>query len=144
MLKMLCIGAAVVLGLLALANGLVMLVSPTAWYWTVPGVPMSGPLNLHFVRDIGLIFLLIGTSLLIGAANPRYRAVLWAVATFWLCCHAVLHLWEVAVGVHGPDALSRDFAAVTLPAIITIVLTLWAAGAFGKGEPESASATSRS
>jgi hypothetical protein len=33
---------------------------------------------------------------------------------------------EVAVGICSPSAMPRDFPAVTLPAIIGVVLTLWA------------------
>jgi hypothetical protein len=38
----------------------------------------------------------------------------------------VFHLWEVAVGICAPSAIPRDVPAVTLPAIIGVVLTLWA------------------
>jgi hypothetical protein len=40
--------------------------------------------------------------------------------------HAVFHRWEVAVGICPPSAIPRDFPAVTLPAIIGVVLTPWA------------------
>ncbi|MDH3727746.1 MAG: hypothetical protein OER77_09455 [Myxococcales bacterium] len=47
-----------------LANGLWMLVNPGHWYIHLPAnVPGSGPLNEHFVRDIGCIFSLIGVAL---------------------------------------------------------------------------------
>jgi hypothetical protein len=121
------IGAAILLGLAALANGAFMLVSPTHWYFAVPGVTDTGPFNQHFVRDIGLIFLFVGTAFLLGAAKPQYRIVLWAAPTLWLAAHALFHLWEVAVGICGPSVLVRDFPAVTLPAIIGAALTLWAA-----------------
>jgi uncharacterized protein YjeT (DUF2065 family) len=76
MLRMLCIGAAIVVGVLAELNGLFMLVAPSQWYYAVPGVTTTGPFNQHFVRDIGLIYMLIGASFLIGAARPRFRLVL--------------------------------------------------------------------
>jgi hypothetical protein len=40
--------------------------------------------------------------------------------------NALFHLREVAVGICGPSAIAQDFPAVTLPAIIGAVLTLWA------------------
>ncbi len=70
MLKTLCIGVAVLMGFLALANGVFMLVSPDAWYFAVPGVTDTGPFNQHFIRDIGLIFLFVGTAYLVGVAEP--------------------------------------------------------------------------
>lgn len=124
MARRLILGTAIVLGLLADANGVFMLASPASWYFAVPGVTTTGPFNQHFVRDIGLIFLFVGTAFLIGAARPQYRLALWAAATLWLWGHALFHFWEVAVGICGPSALVRDFAAVTLPAIIGTVLTL--------------------
>jgi len=127
MWKALCAGASIVLGLAAIANGLFMLASPEAWYFAVPGVTTTGPFNQHFVRDIGLVYLLAGAAFLTGVAKPRYRLLLWALPTLWLSGHALFHFWEVAAGISEHSALGRDFAAVTLPAIIGLVLTLWAA-----------------
>ncbi|WP_342235906.1 hypothetical protein [Inquilinus sp. OTU3971] len=126
MLKNLCIGVAVLMGFLAEANGVFMLVSPEAWYFAVPGVTTTGPFNQHFIRDIGLIFLFVGTAYLFGAAEPRYRIISWAAPTLWLSGHALFHYWEVAVGICGPSVLIRDFPAVTLPAALGVLLTLWA------------------
>ena len=126
MLRMLCLGVAVVMGVAAEANGLFMLVSPEHWYFSVPGVTTTGPFNQHFIRDIGLIFLFVGTAFLLGAARPQYRVILWAAATLWLGAHALFHFWEVAVGICPPSVIVRDFPAVTLPAVIGTLLTLWA------------------
>ena len=71
MLRMLCLGVAVVMGVAAVANGLFMLGSPEHWYVSVPGVTTTGPFNQHFIRDIGLIFLFVGTAFLLGAATPH-------------------------------------------------------------------------
>ena len=126
MLKQLCIGVAVLMGVLAEANGVFMLVSPDGWYFAVPGVTTTGPFNQHFIRDIGLIFPFVGTAYLVGAAQPRYRVISWAAPTLWLAGHALFHFWEVAVGICGPSVIPRDFPAVTLPAILGALLTLWA------------------
>ena len=126
MLKTTCLGVAAVLGVAAEANGVFMLWSPEAWYLSVPGVTTTGPFNQHFVRDIGLIFLFVGTAFLVGAFLPRHRVILWATPTLWLSGHALFHFWEVAVGICGPSALARDFPAVSLPALIGAALTYWA------------------
>src|SRR5947207_3803796 len=133
MLRMLCLGVAVVMGVAAEANGLLMLASPEHWYFSVPGVTTTGPFNQHFIRDIGLIFLFVGTAFLLGAARPQYRVILWAAATLWLGAHAMFHFWEVAVGICAPSAIPRDFPAVTLPAILGVVLTIWAICRTGAG-----------
>jgi hypothetical protein len=129
-------GLAIVTGLAALLNGFFMLVSPGQWYLAVPGVTTTGPFNQHFIRDIGLVFMFVGGSFLAGAAKPGLRLLLWVLPTLWLSGHALFHFWEVAAGVSEHSALGRDFAAVTLPAIIGIVLTVWAAKARGfEAEP---------
>jgi hypothetical protein len=126
MLKKFCLGTAIMVGALALFNGLFMLIAPAHWYFAVPGVTTTGPYNQHFIRDIGLIFLFVGAAFLIGTARRRYRVILWAAPTLWLGAHALFHFWEVAVGICGPSVIVRDFPAVTLPAIIGTVLTIWA------------------
>jgi hypothetical protein len=113
-------------GILLSVNGLFMLVAPLVWYDFVPGVTDTGFFNQHFIRDIGLIQLFLGVAFGIGMIRPEHRIGLWAAATLWLIAHAVFHLWEVAVGIGSPSAIPRDFPAVTLPAIIGVVLTLWA------------------
>ena len=126
MLKSASLGIAMLLGVAMIANGVFMLVSPEGWYLAVPGVTSTGPFNQHFVRDIGLIFLLLGGAFLAGAALPHVRVLLWAAPSIWLTGHALFHLWEVAVGICSPSVIPRDFPAVTLPAIIGIALTVWA------------------
>ena len=128
MLRKTCVGIACLMGVLAIGNGLYMLYTPANWYFAVPGVTTTGPFNQHFIRDIGLIFLFVGTAYLCGAAKPALRTALWAAPSLWLSGHALFHFWEVAVGICGPSALARDFPAVTLPAALGIFITLWAMG----------------
>ncbi len=126
MTKQVSLATAYVLGAGALANGLFMLVAPSAWYFAVPGVTTTGPFNQHFIRDIGVVFLFIGAAFVIGASRAHLRVVLWAAATAWLTGHALFHFWEVAAGICAPAAIPRDFPAVTLPAILSALLTGWA------------------
>ena len=126
MLKSANLGIAALLGVALIANGVFMLVALADWYVAVPGVTATGPFNQHFLRDIGLIFLLLGGAFLVGAAQPHLRVALWAAPSIWLTGHALFHLWEVAVGICSPSVIPRDFPAVTLPAIIGIALTVWA------------------
>jgi hypothetical protein len=127
-MKSLCLATAALLGAAMIANGAFMLVAPNDWYLAVPGVTSTGPFNQHFLRDIGLVFLLLGGAFLLGAARPQFRIVLWAAASIWLLGHALFHLWEVAVGICSPSVIPRDFPAVSLPAIIAAILTVWAIG----------------
>jgi hypothetical protein len=103
-----------------------MLVAPAAWYEFVPGVTDTGAFNQHFIRDIGIIQLFLGLAFGTGLFRPEGRIWLWTVATLWLSAHAIFHLWEVAVGICSPSVIVRDFPAVSLPAIVGAMLTLWA------------------
>ena len=114
-----------ILGAGLAGNGVFMLVAPEAWYFTVPGVTTTGPFNQHFLRDIGLIFVLIGSGFAYGAARPGPRSLLWTLGAVWLSGHALFHFWEVAVGICGPEVLPRDFPSVTLPALIAVALSVW-------------------
>jgi hypothetical protein len=120
------LGFAAIFGAGLGANGAYMLVAPADWYFAVPGVTSTGPFNQHFLRDIGLIFVLIGAALGVGVVRRGERVTLWGAAGLWLSGHALFHWWEVAVGICGSDALARDFPAVTLPALITLALAMWA------------------
>jgi hypothetical protein len=121
-----CLATALLLSLVMFANGSYMLIAPSAWYFAVPGVTTTGPFNQHFIRDIGLLFLLLGGAYVLGVFHAGQRVLLWSVATFWLCGHALFHFWEVAVGICGVSAVSRDFPGVTLPALLGVALSVWA------------------
>src|SRR3546814_11318213 len=103
MLKTICLATAIILGIGAELSGLYMLISPASWYFAVPGVTTTGPFNQHFIRDIGLIFLFIGTAFLVGSVRPQYRVMLWATATLWLLGHTLFHFWEVEVGIRSEE-----------------------------------------
>ena len=113
------------LGLLNLGNGLWMLLSPASWYHHLPaGVPDTGPLNFHFVRDIGAAFTTMGVALLVAAPQaPRRRGVLLAVALFYVL-HAVVHVGDLLSGRLNAGHWALDFPGVFLPAIVLVVLCL--------------------
>ncbi|MES2042999.1 MAG: hypothetical protein V4475_03930 [Pseudomonadota bacterium] len=115
---------ALLLGLFLLGNGLVMLADPVRWYFAVPGVTTTGPFNQHFLRDIGLIYMMMGGGFLAGIVRQCERVVIWAASTLWLAGHALFHFWEVSAGICGPSALVRDFPGVTTPAILGLALTV--------------------
>lgn len=110
------------LGLAALGNGVFMTIAPDPWYWLVPGVPDRGPFNQHFLRDIGINYMLIGAAFIYGALYSKHRLILWLMPTAWLVGHAIFHVWEVLVGICGPESLIEDFAGVTLPALFALSL----------------------
>lgn len=109
------------LGLILAANGSAMLAMPEIWYATVPGVSETGPLNLHFVRDIGCAYLVSGIGLLWLARS----AVAWPAAlagSVFLLLHALVHLGEALAGTLEPHHLLRDFPGVFLVPILALWL----------------------
>lgn len=100
------------MGAVLTANGLYMLTNPVNWYFLIPGVTTTGAYNLHFIRDIGLTFLLVGAAYVIGMVRIDSRLILWVAATLWLAGYALFHLWEIAAGLCSPSKLEIDFPGV--------------------------------
>ncbi|WP_440053135.1 hypothetical protein ACSLBF_09270 [Pseudoalteromonas sp. T1lg65] len=123
MTKSIVFYTAALLGVLSFANGLFMILAPESWYWLIPGVPDRGPFNQHFLRDIGIIYTLMGVTFIVGAIYKSLRFSLWLLPAAWLTGHAIFHIWEVLVGICGPESLLQDFAGVTLPAILALWLS---------------------
>jgi hypothetical protein len=108
-----------VLGIGLAANGLVMLGLPADWYATVPGVIGVGPFNAHFIRDIGVAYLVSGATLVWFAVNPVARPAAQAGAAF-LVLHALVHVWDAAVGREHVHQLLIDLPTVFLPPALAI------------------------
>ena len=115
---------ATLLALFLVGNGGYMLANPGDWYLAVDGVADTGPFNPHFVRDIGFIYLLTGIALVAGIYLPDQRPGLWTTAAAWHLAHAGFHVWEVVVGICGPEALARDFLGVSLPSLLMLAIAL--------------------
>ena len=114
-----------VLGILNLCNGLWMLVAPESWYHGLPAaVPDTGPLNLHFVRDIGAAFSTIGVAFCVAAPQAARRRDVLLAATLFYVLHAAVHVADLASGrLHG-DHWLIDLPGVFLPALVLVVLCL--------------------
>jgi len=114
-----------VFGLVNVANGLWMLLAPEAWYHDLPAaVPDTGPLNLHFVRDIGAAFFTIGVAFLAAARYPSWRRGVLLAATLFFVLHAVVHVTDLISGRLHAEHWLIDLPGVFLPAILLLVLSL--------------------
>ena len=83
----------------ALANGTFMLAAPFAWYDMISTVRATGPANGHFLRDIGIAYLVSGALLAYGAANLSLRWGAALAGAAWLLLHGSLHVLEVSKGI---------------------------------------------
>ena len=125
-----------VLGLLAAANGVFMLVAPAAWYAIVPGVPDTGPFNTHFIRDIAAAFLVAGGALVWCARDARARpAALGSAAFFTL--HALLHLSDAITGRESIYQAVHDLPTVYLGALLALWIA-WPISSLAKEEERDA------
>ena len=111
-----------VLAALMAANGVYMFVDPPGWYQAVPGVPATGPLNLHFVRDIGIAYFTAGAALAWSAAGAGWR--LSAIAALFIGGHSLLHVGETVLG-HHHDVIFNELVAVHLPAVLAIAISIF-------------------
>ena len=119
------------LGLFALgnfANGLWMLADPAGWYARLPAaVPDTGPLNVHFVRDIGSAFTVTGIALAWAAVRPALRVPMLVVATAFYVLHALVHVSDTLFGRLPASHWTIDAPGVYVPAVLLVLLTLRAA-----------------
>jgi hypothetical protein len=94
-------------------NGLAMLLAPAAWYDALPGVSATGPLNTHFVRDIGCAYLVAAGGFCWLWRDPRKWPAAMA-GTAFLLMHAGVHIGEIVVGHAHIDHLVSDLPGVFL------------------------------
>jgi len=125
-----------VLGLLAAANGVFMLLATAAWYASVPGVPNTGPFNAHFIRDIGAAFLVAGGSLVWFARDARARPAALACAAFFVL-HALVHLTDAITGRESTYQAVHDLPTVYLGALLALWIA-WPISSLAKEEERDA------
>jgi hypothetical protein len=127
-----------ILAVLHLVNGLAMFLLPSAWFFRlVPGVPETGPFNMHLVMDGGTFFLAVGVGLAAAALNPRRNAIAVAVAAVAGVMHSALHLYSHAAGLLSTEHLVTEVVGIYVPAILLIAIT---AILYSKSDETSAAA----
>jgi ABC-type branched-subunit amino acid transport system permease subunit len=110
---------------LSLFNGAWMLLFPLSWYTDLPAaVANTGPFNPHFIRDLGVVFLLIGVAFGWSAFNVnRSRPVHFAVTAF-VTGHALIHLADIIAGRLPHSHWMIDMPGVFVPALLMIILAV--------------------
>jgi len=110
-----------------LANAAWMLADPAGWYAGLPAaVPDTGPLNTHFVRDVGSAFAVMGFALLLAAVRPALRVPMLAAVALFYVLHALVHVTDTVAGRLPPSHWTIDAPGVYVPALVMVALT-WAA-----------------
>lgn len=113
------------LGLTSLANGLWMLADPATWFMQIPAaVPDTGPLNRHFVHDIGVVYSIAGLGAIWCARDLAGSYIAHLGVMLFYVGHALVHVAEIGLGLLPHSHWWIDLPLVFLPAVILIVLTL--------------------
>lgn len=115
-------------GFASLAGGVWMLASPQNWYEVFPGVVSDfGPLNIHFIRDMGGWYAAGGVLMLFAMTNPRrFGGVTLVVTLIAFASHAGTHIGDLASGRVGAEHWAIDAPLVFLPVIlIGVLLWIW-------------------
>jgi hypothetical protein len=108
-----------------LANGAWMLFDPAGWYAGLPAaVPDTGPLNPHFVRDVGGAFAVMGIGLAWAAFRPAARVPILAGVTLFYLMHALVHVTDTLAGRLPASHWAIDFPGVYLPALLLLAVTV--------------------
>jgi hypothetical protein len=120
-----------IFGVANLGNAAWMLADPAGWYAGLPAaVPDTGPLNTHFVRDIGSAFAVMGAALLLAAGRPALRAPMIAAVALFYVLHALVHVTDTIAGRLPASHWAIDAPGVYVPAVIMVALA-WAASRTG-------------
>lgn len=101
-------------------TGCYLLLAPMHFYQNVPGVSAMGPFNLHFIRDVGLVFMASGGAMTWGITK-RVKSTLVAGAA-WPFLHALFHI-QIWAGMRGfaMDFITlSDFVAVIVPGLVAM------------------------
>lgn len=106
--------------LVALANALFMLASPFGWYEAVGTVKATGPANGHFIRDIGLAYLLCASLLGYAAVNLPMRWGAALAGSGWLAAHGGLHVYEVMRGICAPGIFWSEAPGTLGPPLLAL------------------------
>ena len=108
-------------GLFALGNGLIMLADPFGWYDLIGTVKATGPANAHFIRDIGLAYLLSAALLGYAAGHLGLRWGAALAGAGWLLAHGLLHVWEVLAGICAPGIFWEEAPGTLGPPMLALV-----------------------
>ncbi len=112
-----------ILAALDIINGIEMFFFPDAWFFKlVPGVPETGPFNMHLVMDGGTFFLAVGVGLVAAALNPHRNAIAVVVAAIAGVMHSILHLYSHAAGLLSIEHLTTEVLGIYIPAIVLIAI----------------------
>ena len=122
-------------GIISVLNGAGMYFVPGDWFVAVPGVTETGPLNAHFVRDVGAAYVASGAAVMLAVKIRTARLPLLGIASMFSVGHAGRHIieWVTVEATH--NHWLADAAGVVVPAAIVFGATViaWRERTQGRG-----------
>lgn len=116
--------AGALLALLLILIAVQMLFQPEDWYHNTSGVPETGPMNVHFIRDIGAAFLMSGAAFTLFAFRKTSWEVV-AIGAIFPGIHGGIHAFGLVMG-HSHSSVAVDFFGVVVPGLLAVLLALLA------------------
>jgi hypothetical protein len=111
--------------LLSLLNGAWMLLFPQSWYTDLPAdVQHTGPFNAHFVRDLGVAFMVAGVAFAWSARNIDRSYPIHLGLTLFFVGHALIHVVDIMTAHLPTGHWLEDLPGVFIPALIMIILAV--------------------
>jgi hypothetical protein len=111
--------------IISLVNGAWMLFFPFSWYTDFPAaIPHTGPFNAHFIRDLGVVFILAGLGFGWCALHPHRSRLTHIVLTIFFVGHALIHVADLLTGRVPPTHWLVDAPTVFVPAILLTILVV--------------------
>lgn len=112
------------LGSICIGNGVWMLADAFSWFTVMPiAAQDTGPLNTHFVHDLGWVFILAGLGALWCSYKIKECKVVHIGVMLFIAGHALIHIIEIMLGMLPPTHWLIDFPLVTFPALLLIAMT---------------------
>ena len=113
-----------ILGAISIGNGLWMILSASTWFSEMPvAAEDTGSFNAHFVHDVGLVYVLIGTGAFWCGYKMKNCIEVHLGITLFMVGHALIHIIEILFENLPSSHWLIDFPLVTLPAMILIGIT---------------------
>jgi hypothetical protein len=114
-----------IVGVLSLLSAGWMILAPASWYTSFPGdVSHTGPLNTHFIRDLGLALAIVASVLLWSARYPRRSRAAHMIVTVYFAGHALIHLVGILNGDLPAEHWKDDALGVFIPALVLVVFAI--------------------
>lgn len=111
--------------LVGLVNGLWMLFFPLSWYADFPAaIEQTGPFNAHFVRDLGITYLVATLGFGWCAMHLERSRTVHLGLTIFFAGHALLHVADLLAGRLPAAHWLVDAPSVFAPALLLIVLAI--------------------